>query len=185
MQAPPRAHTASWQHHQHLPSLPAAAATAAASPWMPGSSVPRMSSRLAPPPVEMKLTGGTGCICLTADTLSPPVCVCACWLAGGQAVRQRCADGNAQCARTAPNHTSSQSELPHACACAPPITVVAPAAVALPMASATARVPAANPGTSNRPIGPFQNSVLQLRMAASKAAAVLGPMSSPKQPVGV
>lgn len=67
--------------------------------------------------------------------------------------------------------------------CSPPTTVVAPAAVAWPMARATAWVPAANPGTSKRPMGPFQNSVLQPRMASVNSWQVFGPMSNPKQPV--
>ena len=65
---------------------------------------------------------------------------------------------------------------------------VAPAddgeAAASAIAWATARVPASKRGSSNTPIGPFQNTVRASAMRSLKSAAVPGPMSTPIQPVG-
>ena len=63
----------------------------------------------------------------------------------------------------------------------PAITVVADVAAT---ASAIVRVPAANCGSSNRPIGPFQNTVPAPAMRSAYRAAVFAPMSSPIQPSG-
>ena len=51
-------------------------------------------------------------------------------------------------------------------------------------ASATARVPASNRGSSKAPIGPFQNTVRAARITSPNSAAVPGPMSAPFHPAG-
>jgi hypothetical protein len=68
-----------------------------------------------------------------------------------------------------------ESELP------PPTTVNAAVSAT---AWATARVPASKRGSSNTPIGPFQNTVRASAMRSPKSAAVPGPMSTPFQPAG-
>src|SRR5262249_11141530 len=52
----------------------------------------------------------------------------------------------------------------------PPTTVVAPRFVAFAIASATARVPAANAGDSNTPIGPFHTIVIAFAIRSLKFA---------------
>src|SRR5689334_2554317 len=64
----------------------------------------------------------------------------------------------------------------------PPPTTVVPGAAA--MASATARVPAANGSISNAPIGPFQKTVPAAPIVAAYFSAVRGPMSRPIHPSG-
>ena len=51
-------------------------------------------------------------------------------------------------------------------------------------ASATARVPASNGGTSKAPIGPFQKTVPARPIRLAKLAVVLAPTSRPIQPSG-
>ena len=51
-------------------------------------------------------------------------------------------------------------------------------------ASATARVPASKRGSSNAPIGPFQNTVRASAITSPNSAAVPGPMSTPFHPSG-
>ena len=53
------------------------------------------------------------------------------------------------------------------------------------MASATARVPAANAGNSNTPGGPFQNTVFASASFAANSSLVAGPMSRPILPGGM
>src|SRR5579871_207937 len=67
----------------------------------------------------------------------------------------------------------------------PPMMVVAPAAVALASASATAIVPLAVASISNTPTGPFQTIVLAPRRIFSNAAVVSGPMSTHSQSPGM
>ena len=65
----------------------------------------------------------------------------------------------------------------------PPPTTVKPSVSAI--ASATARVPAANGATSNTPIGPFQNTVPASATAPPNAPRVTGPTSRPFRPAGI
>ncbi len=58
----------------------------------------------------------------------------------------------------------------------PPTT---PSPLTFVSASATVFVPAANGASSNTPIGPFQNTVVELAMSSANRAAVSGPMSRP------
>ena len=53
------------------------------------------------------------------------------------------------------------------------------------MAVAMARVPLANSGFSNTPMGPFQTTVLAFFTALENSSMVLGPMSRPCQPSGI
>ena len=53
-----------------------------------------------------------------------------------------------------------------------------------PIASATARVPAANAGNSNTPTGPFQNTVLASASFSANRARVCGPASTPSRSAG-
>ena len=64
----------------------------------------------------------------------------------------------------------------------PPTTLMAPLSAT---AAAIAIVPAANGGTSNMPIGPFQKTVRAVAIAARKRSTVSGPMSSPILPAGI
>src|SRR6266545_2633288 len=82
-----------------------------------------------------------------------------------------------------PKDFSSSPRIRTAAAESPPPTTVKPSTAAI--ASATARVPAANGGSSNTPIGPFQNTVLAGRNASVKAATVRGPMSRPSRSAGI
>src|SRR6266542_1209073 len=82
-----------------------------------------------------------------------------------------------------PKDFSSSPRIRTAAAESPPPTTVKPSTAAI--ASATARVPAANGGSSNTPIGPFQNTVLGGRNASVKAATVRGPMSRPSRSAGI
>src|SRR5438552_1466896 len=66
----------------------------------------------------------------------------------------------------------------------PPTIVIAPFVPASTSASATARVPSSNGGVSNTPIGPFQTTVLALRMRARKSTRVAASMSYTAQPAG-
>ena len=66
--------------------------------------------------------------------------------------------------------------------CRPPPPRVKPLASAT--ASATVRVPAANRGSSNTPMGPFHRTVRASAMTSANAAAVPGPMSRPIHPSG-
>ena len=80
---------------------------------------------------------------------------------------------------------STESARPNLCSAAtesPPPTTVWPGAAAT--ASATARVPASNGGTSKAPIGPFQKTVPALAIRLAKLAVVLVPTSRPIQPSG-
>src|SRR6266508_239282 len=82
-----------------------------------------------------------------------------------------------------PKDFSSSPRIRTAAEESPPPTTVKPSTAAI--ASATARVPAANGGSSNTPIGPFQNTVLAGRNASVKAATVRGPMSRPSRSAGI
>ncbi len=53
------------------------------------------------------------------------------------------------------------------------------------IARATPKVPAANSGVSNTPIGPFQKIVLARWISFAYRATVLGPMSTPIQPSSI
>src|SRR5690606_1007450 len=78
---------------------------------------------------------------------------------------------------TGPSCSSEKPSLRIAAPESPPPTTPRPSTRV--SASATARVPAANAGNSNTPIGPFQNTVLDAATRSANAAAVSGPMSSP------
>src|SRR5581483_6275917 len=65
----------------------------------------------------------------------------------------------------------------------PPPTTVSPFTAAT--ASATARVPAENGGTSNTPAGPFQNTVRASASLARNNSRVRGPASTPSQSAGM
>src|SRR5713226_5521186 len=67
----------------------------------------------------------------------------------------------------------------------PPTMEVAPVLVAAATALAISRVPLANAGISNTPMGPFQTMVLAAAIFWRKVSMVLGPMSRPIQPSGV
>jgi hypothetical protein len=60
----------------------------------------------------------------------------------------------------------------------PPTTVKA---LAEATASATARVPAVKRGSSNTPMGQFQNTVAAPAMISANRSFVIGPMSRPSQ----
>src|SRR5215469_13940913 len=65
----------------------------------------------------------------------------------------------------------------------PPPTTVSPATWLI--ASASARVPAANAGNSKTPGGPFQNTVFASASLRANSSRVAGPMSSPSLPSGM
>src|SRR4029079_1117334 len=67
----------------------------------------------------------------------------------------------------------------------PPMMVVAPAAVALASASATAIVPLAVASISNTPTGPFHTMVLASSSVLVNAATVAGPASTASQSAGI
>ena len=69
-----------------------------------------------------------------------------------------------------------------AAALSPPPTTVN--AFVSAIACATVRVPASKRGSSNMPIGPFQNTVRASMITSLNAAAVPGPMSKPLAPSG-
>ena len=70
-----------------------------------------------------------------------------------------------------------------AAALSPPPTTVKARVSAI--ASATVRVPAAKRGSSNTPIGPFQNTVRASAITSVNSAAEPGPMSRPIHPSGI
>src|SRR5690554_2835892 len=76
-----------------------------------------------------------------------------------------------------PNWPSLNPSARTAAAESPPPTTESP--LASVSASATARVPAAKASNSKTPIGPFQKTVADARIASAKRAAVCGPMSRP------
>src|SRR5690606_23954111 len=84
-----------------------------------------------------------------------------------------------------PNASSANPSCRTAAAESPPPTTARPSTSV--SAWATARVPAANGSSSKTPIGPFQKTVAESRMAAANASADSGPMSrpSPSAPNGV
>ena len=63
----------------------------------------------------------------------------------------------------------------------PPMTVVAPLSAS---SLAMAKVPSANFGNSNTPIGPFQTTSLAASSTSPNAAMLFGPMSRMRQPAG-
>ena len=75
------------------------------------------------------------------------------------------------------DHIETVREVLASAAESPPPTTVSPST--LVSASATARVPAANAGNSNTPIGPFQNTVRASASFDANSSREAGPMSRP------